>query len=165
VWATRRKWPDGPHYEALTTVLGEDAYGTWLGARTGTRVILPDRTERAAQFDVVTCVPREDWYMASFWSGHPEVAIYVDICTPATWTRERVTVIDLDFDVIAWTDAKGAGIELVDEDEFEQHRVALGYPEDLQRNARRAASDVVARMRAGAPPFSVACATPWFAKL
>jgi protein associated with RNAse G/E len=165
VWATRRKWPDGPHYEVLTTVLGEDEHGTWLGAPVGTRVILPDRSEREGQFPVVSCVPRDEWWFAQFWFEHPEVDIYVDICTPARWVDDRVIVVDLDFDVIQWNAAKGGHVSLVDEDEFEQHRVELAYPDELQADARRSAADVVTRMERGEPPFNVACATPWLAQL
>ena len=165
VWATRRKYPDGPHYEVLATVLGEDEHGTWIGALPGARVILPDRTERATEFPVVSCVPADDWYIAHFWFGHPEVDRYIDICTPARWTDGRVIVIDVDFDVVGMTAAMGGGVELVDEDEFEQHRVELNYPDDLQANARRAAADVLARVQRGDAPFSVACATPWLGVL
>lgn len=161
MWATRRKYPDGPHYEGLVTVLGEDEHGTWLGAQPGARVIMPDRSERPGIYEIVMCVPRDDWYLASFWFGHPEVEMYVDICTPAQWTDDRMIVIDLDFDVIGLNAAMGGRVELVDEDEFEKHRVELNYPIDLQHGARRAAKDVFARMRDGEPPFSVACATPW----
>jgi protein associated with RNAse G/E len=165
VWATRRKWPDGPHYEVVTRVLGEDEHGTWIGAPVGTRVIRPDRSEATGEFPVITCVPENDWYLASFWFGHPEVEMYIDICTPAVWTDDRVTVIDLDFDVVAWTPTKGGHVELVDEDEFEQHRVELDYPVELQDGARRAAADVFARVQRGEAPFNRACATPWLETL
>jgi uncharacterized protein len=165
VRVARRKWPDSPHYEMNGIVLGEDEHGVWVGGRAGSLIVLPDGSERRGEHDAVWCMPHDDWYLLHFWQGHPEVDIYVDICTPAQWTDRRVSVIDLDFDVIAWTKALGGGVELVDEDEFEQHRVELDYPVDLQDNARRAAADVLARVRRGEPPFRLECAEPWLAAL
>jgi len=40
------------------------------------------------------------------WNALTEVDIYVDICTPARWTDDRVIVVDLDFDVILWNAAR-----------------------------------------------------------
>jgi predicted RNA-binding protein associated with RNAse of E/G family len=165
VWVARRKWPDGQHYEGLATVLGEDNHGTWFGMRVGNDVILPNGTHRTGQFDIVTCLPPNDWYLAHFWHAHPEVDVYIDICSPPTWGDGRVEVFDLDFDIVVWNAAKGGGVVLVDEDEFEQHRVELDYPVDLQENARRAAADVFARAQRGDAAFAVATAAPWFAAL
>jgi protein associated with RNAse G/E len=165
VWLVRRKFPDAPHYEMSGVVLGQDEFGTWIGTKAGATVRLPSRDERPADYDAVFCVPREDWFLAHFWLGHPAVEIYVDICSPAAWTDGRVTVIDLDFDVIRWNAAKGGTVELVDEDEFEEHRVSLGYPDDLQDAARRAAKDVLARVTAGDNPFNLAAASRWIEAL
>jgi protein associated with RNAse G/E len=144
VWIVRRKWPDSPHYEMTGDVLGEDEHGDLY---------------------VVWCLPRDDWFLLHFWHGHPEVEIYVDICTPGQWTDDRVTVIDLDFDVIAWNAAMGGHVELVDEDEFEEHRLSLEYPAELQDNARRAAADVFARAQSRRAPFTLETAQPWLAQL
>lgn len=163
VWLERRKWPDAPHYGVLGTVLGEDAHGVWVGAAPGSVIVMPDGTEREGTYFVVWCLPHDDWFMAHFWRDHPEVGVYIDICTPAVWNERGARVIDLDFDVVVWTDDKRAGlVELVDEDEFEEHRVALGYPEELVSSSRRAAVDILARAQAGDVPFCFSAAEPWF---
>ncbi len=161
----RRKYPDSPHYEMTGEVLGEDPHGVWIGSPLGSVVRLPTGDERLSQQNAVFCLPRDDWFLLHFWHGHPEVEIYVDICTPTVWTADCATVIDLDFDVIKWTALKGGGVELVDEDEFEQHRVALAYPQELQDDARRAAADVLARVQSGGAPFNLETASPWLEAL
>lgn len=165
VWLERRKWPDAPHYGVLGTVLGEDDHGVWVGARPGNTVVDPDGTVRQGTYPMVWCLPRADWCMLHFLSGHPEVDVYIDICTPAVWNDRGARTVDLDFDVIVWKEPRAELVELVDEDEFEEHRVALGYPDDLVAKSRRAAADVLARTRAGHAPFTAAVARPWFEML
>lgn len=161
VWIERRKWPDSPHYGVTGTVLGSDEHGVWVGARPGSTIQMPDGTCRVGERPAVWCVSRDDWFLLHFWHGHPEVDIYVDICTPPVWNARGARMVDLDFDVIVWTPAKGGHTALVDEDEFEEHRVALAYPDDLIANARRAAADVLARVEAAEPPFTLETAAPW----
>lgn len=161
MWLVRRKWPDSPHYEMSAVVLGEDECGTWLGTKAGAPVRTPSGDERPADYSAVFCVPPDDWFFAHFWIGHPEVEIYVDICAPAVWSRDKVSMIDLDFDVIRWNAARGGHVELVDEDEFEEHRVALRYPEGIESGARRAAAEVFDRVTSSDAPFNLAAAEPW----
>ena len=157
----RRKWPDAPHYGMTGKVLGEDDSGVWVGARAGSTVVLPNGTETPGQYDVVWCIPRDKWLLAHFWHGHLEVDVYVDICTPAVWNERGVRMVDLDLDVILWNQSKGGHIELVDEDEFEEHSVAFDYPEDLVVGARRAAADILAKVQAKEAPFTREAADPW----
>jgi protein associated with RNAse G/E len=159
LFVERCKWPDEPHYGAEGVVLGEDDHGVWVGAGPGHTVYRGPDEVFVGEYAVVWCVPRDDWFMAHFLVGHPRVDIYVDVISPPTWTDRGARMVDLDFDVIVWND--GGGIELVDADEFEQHRVQLDYPDDLVADARRAAADVFARVRARVGPFSLAAAAPW----
>lgn len=165
LWITRRKWPDAPHYELEGVVLGDDECGIWLGSQAGVKFRLPNRDEITTEYPAVFCVPRHDWFLAHFWLGHPEVEIYVDICAPAEWSPEAVSVIDLDFDVIRWNAAKGGHAELVDEEEFEEHRITLRYPEELQASARKAAQEVLARVTRRDAPFNLEAAAPWVAAM
>jgi len=165
VWVERRKWPDSPHYGMTGRVLGEDEFGVWVGALPGSRVLMPDGSERPGERPAVWCLPRTDWFLLHFWQGHPEVDLYVDIATPPVWNERGARMVDLDFDVIVWNAARGGRVELVDVDEFEQHRVTLAYPESLIAEARRAAEDVLARVTAGDAPFCQPSVQPWLDRL
>lgn len=163
VCLARRKWPDSPHYEVTGRVLGRDEHGTWVGTHPGSTVRMPDGTQRRGERRVVWCVPADAWFLVHFLEDHHDLDVYVDICTPFRWGEGgRGTTVDLDFDVVVWNADKGGHVELVDEDEFEDHRVAYGYPDDLQAAARRAAADVLALVQAGTAPFTTAAAAPWF---
>jgi protein associated with RNAse G/E len=163
VWVERCKWPNLPHYGAEGIVLGEDEHGVWAGAGPGHGVFRGAEQLFVGQHAIVWCIPRADWFMAHFLVDHAMLDIYVDIVTPPTWTDRGATMIDLDFDVLVRHD--GGGVQLIDEDEFEHHRVELAYPDDLVVAARRAAADVFARASAGAGALSLAAAAPWLAAL
>ena len=165
MWFVRRKYPDAPHYEMSGVLLGTDTCGTWIGCRRGDPVRLPTGEERPMEYSGVVCIPASDWFAMHYWHEHPEVDLYVDIATPAVITANAATVIDLDFDVIRWNAATGGHVELVDEDEFEQHRVELEYPQEIEAAERKAATDVLARCEAEEPPFSVKHARRWLESL
>jgi protein associated with RNAse G/E len=163
VWIERRKWIDDPHYGSEGVFLGEDEHGWWVGAQPGNHLYKGSGPLLPGRFPIVWCVPRAGWYLAHHLVGHPDVDVYIDIAAPAVWSARGAKLVDLDFDVIVWND--GRPVELVDEDEFEQHRVALGYPDDLVASARTAARQVLAAATERTAPFSSASAVPWFSVL
>ena len=163
VWVERRKWEDRPHYGSEGIFLGEDEHGRWVGAGAGNRMYKGAEPMVPGRYPIVWCVPRDGWHLAHYLKGHPELDIYIDIAAPAVWTVRGAKLVDLDFDVIVWND--GRPVELVDEDEFEQHRVELRYPDDLIAAARAAAASVHLGASTGAAPFNSATAAPWFAVL
>lgn len=159
VWIERLKWPGTPHYGVVGTVLGADEHGTWLGAPPGHQVTKQSRLRFRGRGHIVWCVPHDGWYLIHYVPEHDNIDIYIDIASPVRWSRRGAQVIDLDFDVVVRPDGR---VQLVDEDEFEQHLVELGYPDALADGARAAAADVFARVQQGEPPFTMATAKPWF---
>lgn len=74
---------------------------------------------------------------------------YANVSLPASFDGETVRWVDLDLDVVV-----RAGVtELLDEDEFEEHRERWGYPERVARGALEAASQLMDLARSGAAPF------------
>ena len=63
-------------------------------------------------------------------------------------------VVDLDLDVVRRR-ATGA-VELRDEDEFAEHRVRFGYPDDLVANAESTAKWLFGALGDGTEPFATA---------
>lgn len=163
VWVERRKWPDAPHYGVQGYVLGEDEHGVWAGARPGSQAVKGVLLRYRGRHECVWLLPRDGWFMVHFLVGHPTLDIYIDIATPPTWNRRGARLVDLDFDIVVWND--GRGIQLVDEDEFEQHMVELAYPARLIDGARRASAEVLAAAQAGDAPFTMSVAKPWFDQL
>lgn len=130
-----RKWPDLPHWRFGADLIERDGFGTWLSCLPPT----PYTGPRVGDFEhaFVLLVPPDDWWIASFNDDRVDDAIYVDIATPATWrTEHHVTAVDLDLDIVRFHDGR---VELVDEDEFAEHQVAFGYPDDVIAQARSTA--------------------------
>ncbi len=153
------KWDGGAHwaYEALR--LGADEHGTWLGAPRGTRVARPGARFVAA-YDRVALVPDGAGFLASFYpdvSAAP-VRIYVDITTPPQWDAAVVRSVDLDLDVVR--DRSGR-VFVDDEDEFAEHRVRYGYPDEIVRLAERTCAEVLRAVEASEAPFDGPTAVRW----
>lgn len=162
---TMQKWGARPHWEFDALDLGADDHGDWLGVPSGTRFTRPG-AEYVSPTDQVVLVPADAW-VATFHAPGGPVGLYVDITTPAVWhpgprgTR-RLIAIDLDLDVVRGTTGR---VWIDDEDEFADHRVSLGYPDEiaaLALDACERVSDLVAR---SAAPFDTATALPWFDRL
>lgn len=106
-------------------------------------------------------VPKDEAWVVEFYRDHPTMSTYVNIGTRPEWDGSRLTQIDLDLDVIRLLDGT---VEVIDEDEFEANRIALGYPAELVEAARAAAKRAVQLMRQEAEPFRNA-SDRWFALL
>jgi predicted RNA-binding protein associated with RNAse of E/G family len=78
------------------------------------------------------------------------VSVYVDIATPPRWDGAVVRTVDLDLDVIRLV---GGEVYVDDEDEFADHQVSLGYPDDVVAAALRSAARVRASVTGGHPPY------------
>ena len=140
-----RKYDDSLHWHATMRRLGEDEHGVWLGAQAGT--VWRRSTEKPVTMNHanVRLFPRGEWWVASFNSAPSALDIYVDITDAPVWpTAHEVTMVDLDLDVVR-VRATGA-VEVVDEDEFAEHQVRYGYPEDVVRRAREVADRLAATL-------------------
>lgn len=81
--------------------------------------------------------------------------VYCDITTPARWeSDDTVHLIDLDLDVVR---RRATGlVELLDEDEFAEHRARFGYPDDVVAEAEAAAQRLLGALGDGTEPFATA---------
>ncbi|MCS6800384.1 MAG: DUF402 domain-containing protein [Chloroflexota bacterium] len=77
--------------------------------------------------------------------------LYCDIHAPPDFDEERLTVIDLDLDVIVYPDRS---FRIQDEEEFAANSIALGYPEAFVRGARAALASLTESLRAGRGLFT-----------
>jgi protein associated with RNAse G/E len=75
---------------------------------------------------------------------------YCNVSTPAEFDGSALSWIDLDLDVRAWPDGR---IEVVDEDEFEEHSRRMAYPGHLIDNARQAVHELLDLAQRRAFPF------------
>ena len=147
------KFDGSLHWHFAMQPLGKDEHGVWLGAPDGPPVQRGDeRPIISPAFALL--IPRSDWWTAVWNAGagtppfHYEV--YLDIATPARWEPRRVTMVDLDLDVVRELSGE---CSIRDEDEFAEHTVAYGYPPDVVASARRSADLLLARVSIRDEPF------------
>lgn len=143
------KYDGSPHrgYPALR--LGDDEHGTWLGVP---RSLFDPATFKYEE-PYVLLVPRNAWWTAMFNAPPRRTEIYCDITTPASWASpDRLLLVDLDLDVRRRRGSEE--VELLDEDEFEEHRRQLSYPPEVVDSAWRAARWLVVALGDGRQPFA-----------
>jgi protein associated with RNAse G/E len=96
---------------------------------------------------------REQWYnvYVNYDESWQFRNYYCNVGLPPEIRDGEIAYVDLDLDVQIWADGR---MMILDEDEFEEHRVLFGYPEAVQQSAQDTVEDILARWRAGAEPFS-----------
>lgn len=156
------KYPRSLHWRHDMVLLGEDHHGTWLGAPAGTVIQRAEESPMSWKHPFVQLIqPGQAWI--PIWNVEPEkTEIYVDITTvPTRPAPDRYEVIDVDLDVVQLVDGT---IMVLDEDEFDEHRVALDYPDWLVDQARATTAAVAVAIEMGTPPFDGAHRA-WFERL
>lgn len=158
------KWCERPHWHWDGLYLGEDEHGEWLGYPVGTRFAKPGRSWEA-DFASVGLVPHRDAAHLSVFNGPTQqvrAEIYVDMATPPEWDDRTLRSVDLDLDVVRRFDGE---VAIIDQDEFEQHQLELGYPPEIITMAEESAERVYAAVAAGEPPYDEATRQRWFTAL
>jgi uncharacterized protein len=143
------KWGGKPHWHYPVVPLGSDRYGWWLGGPEGTFFQRGDEEPIPRPHDYVMLVPAEGDWIAT-WHAAGDTELYVDITTRPIASDQLIEAVDLDLDVIR---ERNGRVLLVDEDEFAEHQVLLGYPAELIAQAQATADDLVIRIAAAEEPF------------
>jgi uncharacterized protein len=159
------KWVDRPHWEFDAAYLGTDQHGDWLGIRRGTVMTRPGASYVAPTHQVGLVPPPgpdtgRGW-LATFHDVDGPVQVYVDVTTPPAWDGGVVRAVDLDLDVVR---GRTGRVWVDDEDEFADHRIRYGYPEDLAAAAMASCDRVHAAVASGQPPFD-GVAAAWLARV
>ena len=161
------KWGDRPHWQFDAIWLGSDEHGDWAGFPSGTPMSRPGYALVSGN-DQVGLLPRTDlpadergWVATFHGAPHRRVLVYVDIATPPVWDGSTLRTVDLDLDVVrddtgeVWVD---------DEDEFAEHRVELGYPDQVVSGATRSCERVRSAVAGRVAPYD-GSHEPWLEAL
>jgi protein associated with RNAse G/E len=147
-WGGRRHWT----YDAIR--LGEDEHGIWLGGPAGTEMDRPDQ-RLVLDFPSAVLVPHGRPWVAAFNADAPQARrigyeVYIDVSTVPHWDGDTMTACDLDLDVVRRWDGT---VEVLDEEEFSDHQVSLGYPAEVIAQAEGSAQECHDLLMRGAEPF------------
>ncbi|MFJ3956579.1 DUF402 domain-containing protein [Arthrobacter sp. NPDC090010] len=156
VVARNRKWDGYAHWVVPGRYLGEDEFGWWVYQAAGEFCSRPGAAFYTRSHNVLLVPRTGDWVATFYDESHPgDVRLYVDMAVRHEFRRIRPEVtefhmIDMDLDVLLMAD----GLSYVDdEDEFEERREALQYPEWLVEATEKACRDVLTSVREGVAPF------------
>jgi hypothetical protein len=156
------KWGDRPHWEFDAIMLGSDEHGDWVGIPAGTPMARPGATF-VPPVDSLVLVPAgrptsRPWWLATFYAPGFRVEVYVDITAPARWDGPVLRAVDLDLDVVRGETGR---VWVDDEDEFAEHRVAFGYPDDVVRAASDACDETHRMVAERVVPFDGVAPNRW----
>ena len=147
------KWGDRPHWEFDGLYLGSDEHGDWIGFPAGTLMSRPGMEVRPAN-DQVGLVPAgadaDRSFLATFHAPGGTVRTYVDMTSVPVWDGAVVRAVDLDLDVIEALDGE---VYVDDEDEFAEHQVLFGYPDEIVALAEATKDAVFDAVREHRAPF------------
>ena len=157
------KWGDRPHWHMPATYLGSDPAGDWIGFPLGTLMTRPGM-EVTTSNDQVGLVPAAGnavgrAWLATFHAPGGNVWTYVDMTSVPEWDGDVVRAVDLDLDVIERLDRT---VIVDDQDEFDQHRVELGYPPEIVALAMSTRDLIRTAVTSRIPPFDGSSSAPWF---
>jgi len=158
------KWPDRPHWSFDGHYLGTDDHGEWIGFPAGSRFHRPgvDVTMPNDQVGLVPADSQPDrGWLATFHGPGSDFRLYVDMATPPVWDGDTLHSVDLDLDVVQGLSGR---VWIDDEDEFADHRVRFGYPDDVVDGALASCRWVEAAVRSAASPFD-GSHLPWLARV
>lgn len=153
------KWGGGRHWGVEVRWLGEDEHGRWLGWPGGSVWSRPD-AEFSAQGLQVGLFPRDRGFAATFYEAVADYAfrVYVDVAAAPVWAQGVVAAVDLDLDVVQTFEGE---VAVLDEDEFIQHQVELGYPPRVVAEAQAECERVRQELEVGAGHFAEPLAAHW----
>ena len=152
VAAFRKTKRAGYQGDVSAYVVAEDEFGTWSFAPTGTVVRWTDGGDQ--QFmplphepGFLRLIPRDTWWIASWW---PDGNVFIDTVTPVRYVEDAWTWVDLELDVRRGPDGE---VVIEDEDEFDAAIAGGHISAEEEREARAAASQLVAWLMELTPPF------------
>lgn len=144
-----RKWNGQRHWQFVMSRLGEDDHGLWLWSPPGTDMQRGDEPRLQSRTVNLKLIPDGRWWTA-MWSHQRPVEVYVDIITPPAWRGSTVTMVDIDLDVVRWSDGR---VAVLDEDEFLVHQAEMEYPPRLVDTARTTTAQMALTLERHHEPF------------
>ena len=96
---------------------------------------------------------RERWYnVFEFLDDAGKTRLwYCNVNLPPVISESSITYVDLDLDVIVRTDFS---YQILDSEEFEQHALKFGYPQEVQESAQTALTEIISRIESRQFPFN-----------
>lgn len=146
------KYDGSAHWIQPFQVISDDG-NLLIAAYRARTPIYTSRGEFRSPYDSRVYFWRDRWYNV-FRLSRPSCALalwYCNVTTPPSFDGCQIGYVDLDLDV---TVRPNGCIELLDEDEFQDHQKIYSYPSAVVEKAEEAARDVMTLAKRHGYPFS-----------
>ncbi|WP_442602996.1 DUF402 domain-containing protein [Paenibacillus sp. KN14-4R] len=115
-----------------------------------TKIIEGDGKEWTSRIPGVTFFIPNEWFNIVALLVDEGVRYYCNIASPPEISEHLVTYIDYDLDV---TVSPSGFVQVVDQDEYELHRMQYTYTPDVEEHVMRGLDSLLERIKEHAPPF------------
>lgn len=143
------KWPRRPTDVAIGCLVGEDEFGRWLGVAAGNRWWAADGSASGVfEMSFVKVVPRGTYWTACFNPVDP--VIDVDIVLPVRWLDGALEEVDLELDILRFSDGR---VRVRDQEEFDHVAQMWDMPYDVRVMAEKTCDRIRVLVERSAEPF------------
>lgn len=143
------KWPRRPTSVAMGYLIGEDAFGKWVGIAEGNPWRDADGLRTGVfELSFVKLFPKDTFWTACFGDG--DILIDVDISLPVTWVDHAVEEVDLELDVLCTSDWQ---ICARDQEKLIRVREMFSMPTHISDQAERTCQDIQQQIERRIEPF------------
>lgn len=124
-------WDGRPTRHVPLRPLTDDEHGSWYRWPAGAPETGPDGATVRHADDFLVLVPRHGAWVARF--GDDGLSDrHATVTTATATTGHGITAVELDLDVVRFTDGR---VAVIDQDHFDRCRLAFGYPTELVEQA------------------------------
>ncbi|MDX8362345.1 MULTISPECIES: DUF402 domain-containing protein [Bacillaceae] len=130
-----------------------------IGGNDRTMVIESDGRTWITREPAICYFHAKHWFNVIGMLREDGVYFYCNISSPFVWDKEAIKYIDYDLDIKVFPDMTYV---LLDEDEYEQHRNQMNYPEVIDRILKMNVEQLVHWIRQRKGPFSPDFIDMWY---
>lgn len=104
-------------------------------------------------------LPKNKWYNVFCMIRKTGIYYYCNIASPTLYDGEALKYIDYDLDLKVYPDHK---YKILDEEEYRQHALEMGYPKDLQKILRKQLELLIELVENQKGPFDDNFTKDWY---
>ena len=91
-----------------------------------------------------------EWFNVIAMIRRNGITYYCNLASPSLYDGEAIKNIDYDLDVKIYPDGY---FEVLDQDEYDQHKVIMNYPDNVQKIVTNQVDLLIERIQGGQAPF------------
>lgn len=123
----------------------------YIGINKATQVTESNNRTWIAREPALYFLYKEHWFNIIAMSRENGIYYYCNLASPSIFDGEAIKNIDYDLDIKFFPDGK---VEILDEDEFEDHKKMMSYPSVIENKLREEINLLIELHKKGLTPFN-----------